>query len=59
MEKSKKKVALLMSGGVDSSYCAYLLNRQGFEVIGLYLKLHNKEKKHQIFIQNCQAVQRR
>lgn len=56
MEKSKKKVALLMSGGVDSSYCAYLLSKQGYEVIGLYLKLHNKEKKHEIFIKNCQAV---
>ena len=50
------KVALLMSGGVDSSYCAHLLSSQGYEVIGLYLKLHSKEKKHQIFIQNCQKV---
>ncbi|RDU59340.1 tRNA 2-thiouridine(34) synthase MnmA [Helicobacter marmotae] len=45
-----------MSGGVDSSYCAHLLSTQGYEVIGFYLKLHNKEKKHQIFIQNCQKV---
>ena len=50
------KVALLMSGGVDSSYCAHLLSSQGYEVIGLYLKLHNKEKKHEVFIQNCQKV---
>lgn len=33
-----------MSGGVDSSYCAHLLLSQGYEVIGLYLKLHDKEK---------------
>lgn len=45
-----------MSGGVDSSYCAHLLTTQGYEVIGLYLKLHNKEKKHQIYIQNCEQV---
>lgn len=50
------KVALLMSGGVDSSYCAYLLKQQGYEVLGIYLKLHNKENKHQVFIQNCQKV---
>ena len=51
-----KKVALLMSGGVDSSYCAYLLKSQGYEVIGIYLKLHDKEAKHEVFIGNCQKV---
>lgn len=50
------KVALLMSGGVDSSYCAHLLKTAGYEVNGIYLKLHNKEKKHQVFIQNCEKV---
>lgn len=50
------KVALLMSGGVDSSYCAYLLQQSGYEVIGMYLKLHSKEKKHEIYINNCQQV---
>lgn len=50
------KIALLMSGGVDSSYCAYLLKSQGHEVIGIYLKLHDKEEKHQVFIQNCHKV---
>lgn len=50
------KVALLMSGGVDSSFSAYLLKSQGYEVLGIYLKLHNKEHKHQVFISNCQKV---
>lgn len=50
------KVALLMSGGVDSSYSAYLLQQQGYEVLGIYLKLHNKEEKHKIFIPNCEKV---
>lgn len=45
-----------MSGGVDSSYCAYLLKSQGYEVIGIYLKLHDKEAKHEVFIGNCQKV---
>jgi len=40
------KVALLLSGGVDSTFCAYLLQQQGHEVEGFYLKLHDDEKKH-------------
>lgn len=53
--KGKKKVALLMSGGVDSSYSAYLL-REKYEVMGIYLKLHSNEKKHKFFIDKCQKV---
>lgn len=33
-----KKVALGMSGGVDSSVCAHLLIEQGYEVTGVYLE---------------------
>jgi len=50
------KIALLMSGGIDSSYSAYLLKNQGHEVIGIYLKLHEDEKKHAINITNIEKV---
>lgn len=56
MKQNNKKVALLMSGGVDSSYSAYLLQQQGYEVVGMYLKLHDKEAKHEMFIRNCEKV---
>ena len=34
-----KKVAVLMSGGVDSSTAAYLLKKVGYEVLGVYLRM--------------------
>lgn len=36
--KSKPRVALGMSGGVDSSLCAHLLLEQGYDVTGVYLE---------------------
>lgn len=37
-KKMNKKVALGMSGGVDSSTCAHMLLEQGYDVTGVYLE---------------------
>ena len=42
MNKKKKKVMVGMSGGIDSSVTAYMLQKEGYEVEGIYLKLHNR-----------------
>ncbi len=38
-----KKVAVMLSGGIDSSVAAYLLLQQGYEVVGLTAKLLNQD----------------
>ena len=38
--KKNKKVIVGLSGGVDSSITAYLLQKEGYEVEGIYMKLH-------------------
>ena len=38
----KKKIMVGMSGGIDSSVTAYMLQKDNYEVEGVYLKLHNR-----------------
>jgi len=42
-----KNILVGMSGGVDSTVTAVLLQKEGYEVIGVYMKLHEKEGYHE------------
>jgi len=56
MEK-KEKIIVGMSGGVDSSVTAYLLQKQGYEIEGIYLKLHeNVDGYHESNIEAIDGV---
>jgi len=44
----RKKVLVGMSGGIDSTIGALLLKEDGYEVEGLYMKLHSKVGYHEI-----------
>ena len=44
----KEKLILGMSGGVDSSVAAYLLKKQGYELIGITLNQHQSKTNQDI-----------
>jgi len=48
MEKVSKKAVCIMSGGMDSTLCAYMMKNDGYEVVALHFNYGQKTEKKEL-----------
>jgi len=51
------KILLGLSGGIDSSVAAYLLKKKGYDVTGIYIKMHNQD--HSANLKNIEYLSKK
>ena len=51
------KVAILLSGGVDSACAAYILKKRGHDLAAVHLKMHTCPRKEEINPSSCGGLQ--
>ncbi len=52
----RQRVLLGLSGGVDSTFAAYQLKKEGYEVIGVYMKMFDNDAFHEENIRKVKIV---
>ena len=60
MEKkqNKKKAVCIMSGGMDSTLCAYMMRQEGYEIVGVHFNYAQRTEKKELacFENICDAL---